>query len=113
MKRFLAGLVLAWRFFSAMLLSAWATSKTILLDKDAPHRGYARLDYGDLSEPGVMVLAAMVTLTPGTSTLDIDTAEHELLLHVLDTSDIEAVLEALRSEFLEPVRVVFGGAKQC
>jgi multisubunit Na+/H+ antiporter MnhE subunit len=102
--------VLLWRFFTAMLLSAWATGKVIITDSRAPNRGYARLQYGDLSDAGVMVLAAMVTLTPGTSTLDIDQERCELLLHVLDTSDIEAMLDGLQRDFLIPIRNVFGGA---
>lgn len=108
MNRFLAALILVWRFFSAMLMSAWATSKTILFDSEAPKRGYAKLDYGNLSEPGVMILAALVTLTPGTSTLDIDTEKKELLLHVLDNTDIESLLDNLRHDFMEPLLSLFG-----
>lgn len=108
MTRLNAFVVLVWRFASAMLVSAWTTSRTILMDSDAPGRGYARLAYGDLNEAGVMLLAALVTLTPGTSTIDIDTGRRELLLHVLDTDDIETVLEELRRQFLLPIRSLFG-----
>lgn len=108
MTRLNAFVVLVWRFASAMLVSAWTTSRTILMDSDAPDRGYARLAYGDLHEAGVMLLAALVTLTPGTSTIDIDTGRRELLLHVLDTDDIETVLEKLRRQFLLPIRSLFG-----
>lgn len=108
MTRLNAFVVLVWRFASAMLVSAWTTSRTILMDSDAPDRGYARLPYGDLHEAGVMLLAALVTLTPGTSTIDIDTGRRELLLHVLDTDDIETVLEKLRRQFLLPIRSLFG-----
>lgn len=108
MNRLNAFVVLVWRFASAMLVSAWTTSRTILMDSDAPERGCARLGYGDLNEAGVMLLAALVTLTPGTSTIDIDTERSELLLHVLDTRDIETVLEELRRDFLLPIRSLFG-----
>lgn len=108
MNRLNAFAVLVWRFASAMLVSAWATSRTILMDSDAPERGYARLAYGDLSEAGVMLLASLVTLTPGTSTIDIDSERRELLLHVLDTRDIETVLEELRRDFMVPIRSLFG-----
>jgi multisubunit Na+/H+ antiporter MnhE subunit len=108
MKQLNAFIILVWRFMSAMLVSAWATSRTILMDSDAPDRGYARFAYDDLNEAGVMLLAALVTLTPGTSTIDIDTERHELLLHVLDTRDIETVLDELRRDFLLPIRCLFG-----
>lgn len=108
MNRLYVILVLAWRFVSAMLVSAWATSRTILLDSDAPERGYARLAYDDLNEAGVMLLAVMVTLTPGTSMIDIDSERRELLLHMLDCRDIETVLDKLRRDFLLPIRSLFG-----
>jgi len=109
MSRLLALLVLVWRLVRQMVLSAWATSVTILFASDAPRRGFARLEYADLSEAGAMLLAAMVTLTPGTSVVDIDTERGELLLHVLDTEDIESTLSAIRREFINPIRTLLGG----
>jgi multisubunit Na+/H+ antiporter MnhE subunit len=111
MLRLKAAILLLMRLFSAMFLSAWTTSRTILLDSSARHRGCARFHYGDLDERGVIVLAAIITLTPGTSTLDIDRASQELLLHVLDTRDLDAMLDELRTKFLAPARVLFGGAQ--
>jgi len=108
MSKLPAALLLVWRFFSAMTVSAWATILTILTASDAPRRGFARLPYGDLRESGVMLLAAMVTLTPGTSTVDIDSDRRELLLHLLDTDDVEATLESIRQEFMVPIRALFG-----
>lgn len=109
MNKLQALLVLLWRFISAMLLSAWATSRIILTGSDAPRRGFARFAYDDLHEAGVVVLAALVTLTPGTSTVDIDLQRRELLLHVLDTEDIENTLNTIRRDFLLPLRCLFGG----
>jgi multisubunit Na+/H+ antiporter MnhE subunit len=101
-------LLLLWRFASTMLISAWATSRIILVSSDAPRRGFARLAYDDLDEAGVVLLAALVTLTPGSSTVDIDPKRRELLLHVLDSDDIETTLSALRRDFLLPLRSLFG-----
>jgi multisubunit Na+/H+ antiporter MnhE subunit len=109
MNRLSALLFLLWHFASAMLLSAWATSRTILFCSDAPDRGFARLAYDDLNQTGVVLLAAMVTLTPGTSTVDIDPQRRELLLHVLDTGDIDMTLHSIRRNFLQPLRILFGG----
>ena len=109
MKRLLAITILLWRFASEMMLAAWVTSVTILIASDAPRRGFARLDYDDLNKAGVMLLAAMVTLTPGSTTVDIDTDRGELLLHVLDSEDIEATLADIKLKFLQPIRILFGG----
>jgi multisubunit Na+/H+ antiporter MnhE subunit len=111
MVRLKAAILLLMRLFIAMFLSAWTTSRTILLDSSAGHRGCVRFHYGDLNERGVILLAAIITLTPGTSTLDIDRTSHELLLHVLDTRDLDEALGELRTKFLTPARVLFGVAK--
>lgn len=108
MKKLPVLLLLLWRFASTMLISAWATSRIILVSSDAPRRGFARFAYDDLDEAGVVLLAALVTLTPGSSTVDIDLKRRELLLHVLDSDDIETTLSALRHDFLLPLRSLFG-----
>lgn len=110
MSRAWALLVLGWRFGRSLVLAAWDTARLILAEPDAPRRGFARLEYGELSDTGVVVLAALVTLTPGTSTVDIDPERRELLLHVLDTADLDAALAAIEHDFLGPIRVLFGGA---
>lgn len=111
MSRLSALAMLLWYFARAMLVSAWATSRTILTASDAPRRGFARLDVADLSEGGVMLLAAMVTLTPGSSSVDIDLERRELLLHILDREDLEATLSTIRREFQQPIRILFGGRR--
>ena len=108
MNKLWALLVLIWRFASSMLLSAWATSRIILVSSDAPRRGFARFAYDDLNDASVVLLAAMVTLTPGTSTVDIDPERRELLLHVLDSDDIEALTSAIQRDFIPPLRSLFG-----
>jgi multisubunit Na+/H+ antiporter MnhE subunit len=108
MNRLQALLVLLWCFARAMLLSAWATSTIILTCSEAPRRGFVRFAYDDLNETGVVLLAALVTLTPGTSTVDIDPQHRELLLHLLDSDDIEDTLSAIRRDFLLPLRCLFG-----
>jgi multisubunit Na+/H+ antiporter MnhE subunit len=110
-SKLIAVLTLLWYFIRSMLASAWTTSLTILTASDAPRRGFARLDVADLNEAGMVLLGAMVTLTPGTSTVDIDLERRELLLHVLDSEDIEMTLSSIQREFLLPIRVLLGGGQ--
>jgi len=109
MQRLWAAAVLLWRFISALVTSGWVTSVIILTASDVPHRRFARLAYGDLNEPGVLLLAAMISLAPGTSTVDIDTGRRELVLHVLDAADLQAVLSGIQNDFVKPIRLLFGG----
>jgi len=109
MRRLWAAAVLVWRFVSALVSSAWTTSVIIVTASDVPHRRFAKFAYRDLNEPGVLLLAAMVSLTPGTSTVDIDTDRKELTLHVLDAKDLEATLSTIEHDFVKPIRILFGG----
>lgn len=108
MSRTGALVVLAGHFTKALLLSAWDTARLIVVEGDAPRRGFVRLDYGDLGDTAVVVLAALVTLTPGTSVVDIDPERRQLLLHMLDTGDLQATLSGIRREFLQPLRRLSG-----
>ena len=112
MTRLTALLLLVWNFLRSLVLAAWTTSVTIVTAPGAPRRQFARLAYGDLDETAAVWLAALVTLTPGTSTIDIDPERRELVLHVLDTGDIEAILDALRRDFVRPLTTLFGGSRR-
>lgn len=100
--------LLIWRFLFTVLLSAWATSKIILTDSATPNRGVAKFEYGDLSKSGVVVLSMFVSLTPGTSVLEIDTEQCVLVLHLLDNTELESTMQTLQTDFLLPIRYLFG-----
>ena len=52
-----------------------------------------------MSPTGAALLGCLVTLTPGTTVIDIDMARHEMLLHLLDLSQAEATVASIRKEF--------------
>ncbi len=90
-----------------LVLSGWSTARVILAGRSAIQPGFARLAYGDLSPAGASLLAAMVTLTPGTTALEIDHERRELLLHLLDQRQAEATLAAIERDFIHPLRQLF------
>ncbi|MGB5496286.1 MAG: Na+/H+ antiporter subunit E, partial [Sedimenticolaceae bacterium] len=64
--------------------------------------------FAPLSARGAALLGSMVSLTPGTTTIDIDMERYELLLHVLDASDTDALVDGIRREFEPGLRTLFG-----
>jgi multisubunit Na+/H+ antiporter MnhE subunit len=94
--------LLTWHFSRDLVLGGVATARCILSRQPA-RPGLARLDYGDLPEGATSVLGALVCLTPGTTTVEIDTARREILLHLLDTDQAEETLAGIRRDFLEPL----------
>lgn len=109
MKRLAALALLGFNFFKDVVASGWATALVILFRHKALQPGFVRMSYGDLPESAANFLGALVTLTPGTTTIDIDVERREFLLHVLDMTRVETTLASIRRDFIAPVRTLFGG----
>jgi multisubunit Na+/H+ antiporter MnhE subunit len=103
MKRLLAAAGLLLRFNRALLLSGWQTVRVIAhasgRDGSAPMPAFVRVRFAPMSETGAALLGCMVSLTPGTTTLDIDMDRYELLVHVLDGADVDGLIEGIRDDF--------------
>ena len=94
------------RFFGHCLLSGVSTAG-IILKRTAPPAGFVRFHFVPMSMTGAAVLGAMVTLTPGSSAIDIDMERREILLHLLDTRITKASLEAIRRDFEYDISLLF------
>ncbi|RPE66940.1 multicomponent K+:H+ antiporter subunit E [Tibeticola sediminis] len=115
MSRLHAALVLPPRFLRAMLVSGTQTLLIILTyglrRRALPPSGLRRLAYAPMRPQGVALLAAMVSLTPGTTVIDIDAERHEFLVHMLDTRDAEAAAAEIRRIFQQPLCALFGACR--
>ena len=108
MNHWRAALSLLLRFPLDVAISGGATAWLILSGGPTRQPGLVRLTYDEgLSETGAILLGLLITLTPGTTTLDLDPVRRELLLHVLDSAQAEATLETIRRHFEPPVRALF------
>ncbi|MGF1466948.1 MAG: Na+/H+ antiporter subunit E [Sandaracinaceae bacterium] len=109
---FAARLVLV--FLADVVLSGLTTAWLIVRPgRGTPTPGFLRMPFSGLDARGAAVLGGMITLTPGTTTLDIDldaeTGQGELLLHLLDASDPEGAARAIHRRLVGPLRRVFPG----
>jgi multisubunit Na+/H+ antiporter MnhE subunit len=110
MTRTRALLMLLTNLLQELILSGWSTARVILAPRGQVQPGFARLDYGDLGPDAASLLGVLVTLTPGTTSLEIDTERHEIRLHILDASQSEATLAAIQRDFVAPLRALSGVA---
>lgn len=110
MTRTRALLMLLTNLLQELILSGWSTARVILAPHGQVQPGFARLDYGDLGPDAASLLGVLVTLTPGTTSLEIDTERHEIRLHILDASQSEATLAAIQRDFVAPLRALSGVA---
>ncbi len=102
MTRPQAMLLLLANFMKELVLSGWTTARVMV------QPGFARLDYGDLGPGAASLLGMLATLTPGTTSLEIDTERREIHLHLLDASQAEATLAAIQRDFVRPLRALSG-----
>lgn len=107
-----AAIMLLARFLRAVLVSGLQTVAVILRagkpGGQPPPVALLRVRFAPMSEQGAALLGCMVSLTPGTTTLDIDMERRELLLHVLDASDTGALVAGIRQDFEPGLVALFG-----
>jgi multicomponent K+:H+ antiporter subunit E len=62
----------------------------------------------DLQDPFVgTLLASIVSLTPGTVSIDIDRSRWVLQVHALNVDDREAVIKAIKTRYEKPLKEIF------
>jgi multisubunit Na+/H+ antiporter MnhE subunit len=107
MGRVVAAGTLLLRFLWQVLVSGVSTARIVLRPGPQPPAGLIRMGFAPMSETGAALLGSLVTLTPGTTVIDIDMARHEMLLHLLDLSQAEATVASIREEFECYVTLLF------
>lgn len=114
MKLWAAGVLLL-RFLRALLVSGMQTVAVILRagrpGGAPPPVALLRVRFAPMNETGAALLGCMVSLTPGTTTIDIDMERRELLLHVLDASDTDALVAGIRRDFEPGLVTLFGSPR--
>lgn len=98
-------------FLWALINSGIATIRIILsasFGGAAPASGFIRFRYAPMSDQGAALLAAMITLTPGTTAIDIDPDTRTMTLHLLDVAGAEDAIADIRRSFEPPLVVLFG-----
>ena len=108
MRHTSAAAILLLRFFWQVLVSGFTTARIVMRRGPPPPAGLIRMEYAPMSEAGTMLLGCLVTLTPGTTVIDIDLDRHEMLLHLLDLSDAESTVASIRQEFEPYLTPLFG-----
>jgi multisubunit Na+/H+ antiporter MnhE subunit len=103
-----AAITLAFRFLVAVVRSGVQTTRIILRPDPDLRPGFIDYRFEPMTETGATLLGSLITLTPGTTTVDIDMAAGRMWIHLLDTRGAESARAEIRSEFETPIRVLFG-----
>lgn len=108
MNKLLAVSLLLFNFLKDVIVSGWTTAAIILRGGKTIQAGFVEMSYGDLDDSAANLLGALITLTPGTTIVDIDLQHRKFLLHLLNIEGAETTLAAIERDFLRPMRTLFG-----
>ena len=97
-------------FIKGAVLSGWDTARVIMQDPSTVHSGMTRMPYGELDPKTASLLGALISLTPGTTTVAIDLQRREILLHLLDLERREATIAVIQHDFVTPLLGFRGGS---
>lgn len=96
LRRLFAGIVFVffffWEFIKANLSVAYIT---LCVKKSAIKPHLVDYDVGDLTHREVLILAQLITLTPGSIVTMIDEEKRVLSIHILSAVDPQKVLEGI------------------
>jgi multisubunit Na+/H+ antiporter MnhE subunit len=112
MRRVTAAVLLLVRFVWAVVVSGITTSWLIVRPGAPPVPGFVRMPFSNLDRRGAALLGCVTTLTPGTTTVDVDLERGELLLHLLDASDPDATVAEIRELFERHLQVLFPARRE-
>lgn len=104
-------LVAAWfrvlsTFVVELVKSTLATIRAVLGPPDRLRPAILAVPLDVRSPAGAVLFADMVTLTPGTTSLDVSADGKTLFVHAIDAPDSTAVIEGLKSSLESKVREV-------
>lgn len=105
--RLLLGALLISHMLVQVVLAGFSTAWFIVRSGERPQGGLLRMTYEDIDDTGAVVLACLLSLTPGSTTVDLDIERRELLVHVLDASQLEQVVARTRSQLEARLQGVF------
>jgi multisubunit Na+/H+ antiporter MnhE subunit len=99
--------VLAGAVLADVLQGTWEVALRVLHLRPLRRPGIVRVPIGDRSERGVAVSALATTLSPGSVLVEVDHERGDLLLHVIDASEPDAVRARLQRFYDRYQRRVF------
>lgn len=107
LRRIRAILRLSVLFAYELMLSAINVATQVLSPRLALRPGIVAVPLDLQSDLEITILANLITLTPGTLSVDVSEDRRLLYVHALDASDREALIASIKSGFEKRVREVF------
>lgn len=106
-RRVPAILLLAMLFVKELALSAWTVAKLVLTPRMNLKPGIFAYPLKVETDFEITLLANLITLTPGTLSVDVAQDRSTLFVHALDCSDVEATKRSIADGFERRIMEAF------
>lgn len=107
MKRIIAAIELSFFYFKEVIVSNLKVARDVLGKSSNIKPSIETVSLSDLSERQLFVLANMITMTPGTLSLDVDQSNKTLTLHTLYKHKPGELQEMVSNQFERRILNVF------
>jgi len=101
-------LALAGAFLLELVLSALRVARLALSPRLSLRPGIIAYPLTVTNDAGIALLANLITLTPGTLSVDVSEDRRTLFIHAVDARDVEGTIASIRSGFERRILEVFG-----
>jgi multicomponent K+:H+ antiporter subunit E len=90
-----------------MLVANWAVARRVVGPVAALHPAFVEVPL-DLRDPfAATLLGSIVSLTPGTVSIDVDRERWVLQVHALDAPDPDALVREIKQRYEAPLKEIF------
>jgi multicomponent K+:H+ antiporter subunit E len=90
-----------------IVVANFAVAKIVLGPSAAIRPAFVHVPLDVQPEFAVTMLAAVISLTPGTVTADVDPERRFLLVHALSVDDPEALVQQIKIRYEAPIKEIF------
>lgn len=95
--------------FFDIVASAWTVAKQILGPEDRIRPGFVWVPLTIRDPYGKASLASIITMTPGTLSVDLSPDHRHLLVHALHIDDPAGLIAEIKSRYEGPLMAIFDG----
>jgi multicomponent K+:H+ antiporter subunit E len=96
--------------FFDIVASAWTVAKQILGSEDRIRPGFVWVPLTIRDAYGTASLASIITMTPGTLSVDLSPDQRYLLVHALHVDDPAELIAGIKARYERPLIAIFEGA---
>lgn len=107
LRRPVVGAALFIRVVGDIIVANWQVARRVLGPLDRLHPSFVEVPL-DIADPFVAtLLGSIVSLTPGTVSIEIDRTKNILFVHGLDIEDEAAVIASIKARYEAPLKEAF------